>query len=369
MKKIYEISLIVIVILLLNSCATKENGSSGLQEIPVNVDQYASLNLSEIADEIKAIDLELTDSSLIKRIKKVLICDEYIIAAEREKIFQFDSNGKFIRQIGFMGQGPGEFNYIVDITVDTQNKNLYVIDGSKIIKFDIEGNFIKESPKNIADLGLFKNLSYANDELLLMSEYFDESINDKRCNRGMMYTLTPDFQLKDSIEVRTVCLDNPGFYINPFIDYITHNSENIYLHFLEVNIEPLVRDTLYIIKNNLLVPQLRLKFNNEGVDANGMKFVYLYNVYQSSRFVFAVYMNTRDGRQDIHQFCYDTRSQKGYDMKDGFVDDIHNIEERVKVRPLTSDTEQFYYLHTNMDNVSNIGEEPNPTLYIGKLKK
>jgi hypothetical protein len=54
-------------------------------------------------------------------------------------------------------------------------------------------------------------------------------------------------------------------------------------------------------------------------------------------------------------------------MKDGYTDDIHNLPDRVNIRPFDSDSERFYYLHTNMkpDDL----EEPNPTLYIGKLKK
>ena len=367
MKRSFEISLVIIVILLLNSCTTKE--SSGLREIFVDVDQNSFLNLSEISDEIKSIELELTDSSLIKKILKVLVCDEYIIALERKKILKFDHNGKFIKQIGSVGQGPGEFLNIIDIAADTENNSLYIACTGKIINLDFEGNLIKEYSEDMADLGMLKHLNFANDELIIMSEHFNESINDKRCNRAMIYKLNRDLQLKDSIGVRTVCLDNPGFWFNPYIDYITYTNKDTYFYFPEMNIEPFVRDTLYMLENNQLVPQLRLKFKNEGVATDGMKFVYLFNIYQASRFIFAVYTDTRDGKQDIHQFCYDTKLQKGYDMKDGFVDDIHNVEERVKIRPLNSDVEMFYYLHTNMNDVSDNGEEPNPTLYIGKLKK
>ena len=52
-------------------------------------------------------------------------------------------------------------------------------------------------------------------------------------------------------------------------------------------------------------------------------------------------------------------------LADNFLDDIHQIETRVNIRPCN--TENFYYLHTHIkpDDL----EEPNPTLYIGKLKK
>lgn len=66
-------------------------------------------------------------------------------------------------------------------------------------------------------------------------------------------------------------------------------------------------------------------------------------------------------------FCYDTKTGKGYNMQGGYTDDIKQIEKRVYIRPFNLDTERFYYLHTTMKPGDL--EEPNPTLYIGKLKK
>ena len=51
---------------------------------------------------------------------------------------------------------------------------------------------------------------------------------------------------------------------------------------------------------------------------------------------------------------------------DGFLDDIHTGE-RVNIRPLNTCTDEIYYVHTSYDNEDS--EEPNPTLYLGKLKK
>lgn len=55
-------------------------------------------------------------------------------------------------------------------------------------------------------------------------------------------------------------------------------------------------------------------------------------------------------------------------MKDGYTDDINKIGERVSIRPFDSDPERFYYLYTDKDQAVGL-DEPNPTLYIGTLKK
>jgi hypothetical protein len=88
-------------------------------------------------------------------------------------------------------------------------------------------------------------------------------------------------------------------------------------------------------------------------------------MYRSSRYVFAVYGNNAENI--FYRFCYDTRTGKGYNMEDGFTDDIHQIEKRVSIHPFNLNTEMFYFWYTHMkpDDL----EEPNPTLYIGKLKK
>jgi hypothetical protein len=365
MKQFPDIRVIFLLCFIVFSC--KNNGKTGLPVILVNVEQEVSLNLSEIAHNIKSIGLELTDQSLIKQIIKVLDCKEYIIVAERNGIMQFTCEGKFIRRIGTKGQGPGEYNNIIDITFDFKNKLLYVIDTRKIISYDSEGILVRELSTSESSLGMSKHINFIENELLLMSEHFAESIGDRRCNRAMIYKFNRNLQLTDSLEVRTVCLDKPGFWFNPFTDYLTWNEKNIQLYFPEMNPEPFVRDTLYTVKDKQLIPKLRLQFKNNGIGSENMKFVYLFNIYESSRFVFSVYMDTRDGKQDIYQFCFDNQTQKTYNMKDGFIDDIYNIEERVRIRPLNSNVEQFYYLHANLNNLS--GEEPNPTLYIGTLKK
>ena len=54
-------------------------------------------------------------------------------------------------------------------------------------------------------------------------------------------------------------------------------------------------------------------------------------------------------------------------MQGGYIDDVNNIEDPVGIRPLVTDSEWFYYWHINIEPDDE--EEPNPTLYIGKLKK
>jgi hypothetical protein len=164
-----------------------------------------------------------------------------------------------------------------------------------------------------------------------------------------------------------------------FSDFIVKNGTSIYVYPNEVyskwdapNVKVL-RDTLYRLEHNQLIPELKLKFRNDGFDGYGDKIIDLYNLYRSSRYIFAYYQYNPNNRErnteraKRYHFCYDTKTGQGYNMQDGYKDDIHGIEERVFIHPLSTDSEYFYYWYTHMN--PNDLEEPNPTLYIGKLKK
>ena len=88
----------------------------------------------------------------------------------------------------------------------------------------------------------------------------------------------------------------------------------------------------------------------------------MFNLYKSFRYVFALYRKN----SSLNNFCYDTKTEKGYNLKNGYTDDIHT-NKKVRIRPLDSDANKYYYTDTNVN--PDDSEEPNPTLYIGFLKK
>lgn len=366
MKNIY---FLLIISLLIVSCGEKKSGE--LQEIPVDTGlASASLPLSAFTDEITAIELELTDESLItpSQIIRVLFTEDQVIVGERGKIFVFGRDGKFIRTIGSKGQGPGEFINIRNLALDEKNKRLFVISSPKVICYDLDGNFLKESSPGRQNGMNVIDLNYVNGELLVLGERMGQAKNS--FNHSALYRLNDALQITDSCSIRDVYFGSPGFYIHPFENFIVYGNASIQLYYSDIYhdmqnpTEVVLRDTLYYFEKNRLIPELKLKFKNDGV-LNGSKYINLMNVYQSSRYVFAYYFNIQDNT--FHNFYYDTKTKEGCHVKDGYTDDINGIETPVKIRPLVTNTEFFYYWYTHIDDEDS--EEPNPTVYIGKLKK
>jgi hypothetical protein len=346
------------------SC-NREAKQREMLEIPIDIDQNISLPLSEIAEEITAIELELTDESLINtdNIQRIIITENDVIIAELNKIMVFNKDGKFVRTIGSRGQGPGEYRMINNLTFDEKNKRLFVNAFIKIICYDLNGNLIRES--NIRS----QDIHYNNDEILTIADYSRVTDEKGLHSRSVVYWLNDEFQIMDSCAIRNVYYEQESFFSIMNATYFSYGNSTVYFYYADLDLNTLnaiQRDTLYRLENKRFIPELKLKFKNDGIDNSGKKVIGLSEIYRSSRYIFAVYYNSRLNPIPFYYFCYDTQTGKGYNIK-GYTDDIHPIKDEIILHPNSLDTEMFYYLHTNMkpDDL----EEPNPTLYIGKLKK
>ena len=63
-------------------------------------------------------------------------------------IFVFDRTGKGLRKINRRGQGPEEYSFILGVTLDEENNEIFVRDISKgIIVYDLYGNYSRSFPR------------------------------------------------------------------------------------------------------------------------------------------------------------------------------------------------------------------------------
>lgn len=366
MKTLLKIVAIAVVVLLFGTCNSKDYGND-FTVLSVNIDENAALPMSEIAENIQAIELELTDESLIRShvILRVIVDGEHIFVAENRKIMLFDSNGKFIRQIGSIGQGPGEFVSVSDIAVDSKNKLIYISTSikKKILCYDYEGKFIKESPNDFIESNSTSNYIYFFDnELMILSETYKKS-EDGLINSISLLKLDQDFVISKRIHIREQKI--VAYWTNPlYSNVLSRDGKNDeYLYFYDTSPTLFVPDTLYQLKDDRLTSNLKLEFNHPTISGE-KKNVYLMNICKSQRYVYTYYMY--DPNSSYYQYIYDTKTGKGYNSKIGLTDDIHTGE-TFAIRPLANTSENFFYLHTNMNDDAT--EEPNPTLYIGTLKQ
>ena len=141
--------LLLLVITLLGCSSNKKQEMTSKLKIPVinlskNVSSVPSLLLSEVAEKLEIVPLEMTDESVLSDITEMQVTDHNIwIDHGREfYIYRFSRSGKFLNKIGSIGQGPGEYTNYSTFLVDEDKKEVYIIANTNgVLAYDFKGNF------------------------------------------------------------------------------------------------------------------------------------------------------------------------------------------------------------------------------------
>ena len=141
--------------------------------------------------------------------------------------------------------------------------------------------------------------------------------------------------------------------------YMSQTGTQTFVYYPVLTPEPIVRDTLYELRNNKLIPYMKLRFSDDGtVDSHNNNTKSLYNVWKSGMYIFANY-----SKKDQFLFIYNQKTGHGANMKDGIEDDIYN-NGKILIAPLQ---DSYFYYQFNPETLDD-NIEPNPDIYIGKLK-
>ena len=360
--------LLILLAVCLCVAACQTDNTDMLKTIPVDVEQDLSVNLSEIADDIKKVSLELTDESLITAIGKVVYADGMLIVNDRgRRVLVFNKEGRFLRQIGSRGQGPGEYTAIFDIAYDSDKKILYIISSGNILSYNIDGVFINEYKSSYN--ANFDYIFLRDGFLNLFAKRSGGRVGDKYISNVCMFRMDKDFEIADSLIVNTI-VHSGGLSSFLFGDYVSHADSKTFVFHPANTIEPFNRDTLYQLIDNTLTPSFRLRFSDEGyISADGIKPTSLRSIWRSERYLLAYY--TRFIRMDIPSenviFMHDLKTENSFNIIGGINDDVYNAG-KVLLRPLHNESDLFYCIVTpKLLDASK--EEPNPDVYIGRYRK
>jgi hypothetical protein len=164
MKKIYSI---LTGITLCIACSSPTNTRVTANSLyTINLDTIPEIQytmLSSIFKKVKTIILETTSESVIGGISNLQIFKNYIFILDSHsphKLFVFDTEGRFIRIVGDIGHGPGEYLQPNDFTIDPEKEEIYLLYAhTRINKYNIEGKFIEavKLDKNFANYIQFHN--------------------------------------------------------------------------------------------------------------------------------------------------------------------------------------------------------------------
>ena len=173
-----HMSLLLIGVFVLLGCSSNKKqepiSKSGIPVINLSEDvsTVPSLLLSEAAEKLEIVPLEMTDESVLSDITEMQVTDHNIwIDHGREfYIYRFSRSGKFLNKIGSIGQGPGEYTTYSTFLVDEDKKEVYIIANTNgVLAYDFEGNF----KRKIIDIQMILQLfSSPYDQYILNNQKF-----------------------------------------------------------------------------------------------------------------------------------------------------------------------------------------------------
>ena len=172
------------ILVLAFSCSKgRKNNIDGTSKHTINLDLCEGRHytpISTFCSSVKPILLETTDESSIGEIDKIHFYNNLIIIMDKSfanSIFIFDNDGHFIRKIGQVGNGPGEFASLADFTINRDGGYIYVLDNgtNKILAYDIKsGEYINSIEiESTGETGSY-SICYYNKKMFADIHNYDE---------------------------------------------------------------------------------------------------------------------------------------------------------------------------------------------------
>ena len=237
MKSKYFIFLIIITF----SCNSKNENLYETINLQKAFEDKKSININEIATNFESIRLETKDECLTGAGLAVYSNDQYLIAIDREKILLFDrKDGKFIREIGHKGNGPGEYSRTYSVMPFNEGKNIvYAGRNRKRYGYSLDGQ-LKDTlalPELVSEIGNIDDNVFAG----YLPDYFGDQKNKLALfsHKDPLIKTFPNYL--SAPKTSSIIVWNPGSWFY---------KQDKQLYFFQ-----LFNDTVFHVETNSLTPK------------------------------------------------------------------------------------------------------------------
>ena len=169
MIKTYAI--LTIILILLYTCSNqriRKDNSIILIDIEANMNKMEIQNLSCFTDNITYVPLQTSGDNYHSWISYCTLLGDYLLITNLKECFLYNREGKYIKKIGSVGRGPGEYDFALSVGFDSDT-NIYIQSLYDLLEFRKDGSFVKKD-KNFFMLNnsmdeFFQNWIIVNDSL------------------------------------------------------------------------------------------------------------------------------------------------------------------------------------------------------------
>ena len=327
-----HMSLLLIGIFVLLGCSSNKKqepiSKSGVPVINLSEDvsTVPSLLLSEAAEKLEIVPLEMTDESVLSDITEMQVTDHNIwIDHGREfYIYRFSRTGKFLNRIGSIGQGPGEYVNYLTFLVDEDKKEVYIFSTNNgVLVYDFEGGFKKQISDFQTMVGMFSSIYkqyILNDHKFFAIQNFGLYRSVDKDSLWSFVSLDDNFQKKrlfknpvhvgkeEQIIANRANMDR---MVNYWMEYLT--SVDIYNGQLTIKYPD--TDTIYCYDDatNQLLPQYAIFTDEEKgdyeathlwfKDRKSFDYFSIFSYYPTKDFVYLI----GSKGEEVYTYCYNKK--------------------------------------------------------------
>jgi hypothetical protein len=228
-----------------------------------NLPEADTLRLSSLFKPAKTIILETNENCLIGGINAIQAFDDYLFVLDMQganSLFVFNREGKFIRKIGSIGKGPGEYSMVMDFTIDPDKREFYLLDinTNRIHQYTLEGVYLR-TVTSLCDARI-KSIQYHNGAL------FTEVKSYSGANDCMLQKMDPEYGHCEAYYLSAAQYNlgwNEYYFVNTLSRFYGKTGQS-------PKFVQMFMDTVMTIRQGALIPYLAVKSKN-WISANDLK--------------------------------------------------------------------------------------------------
>lgn len=254
-------------------------------DIASNVFNLEKVYLSDFASKINYIPLENNiDFPIGGVVTRAYIdfSDDYIIDSDGMRCILYNSKGVFIRPIGRIGRGPGEYGGVTNVFI--RGNKIFVHDylNDDLLEYSVDGSFIDRHDSGFKPKGIlmvdYRNAYLLNDSLIMLNI---DNISGKEENKAYLFNME-------------------GTIVKAYRNYIFYNFEQsdpygwpVY-HTFEGNLyfKEVRNDTLFMLdKSYRMLPIYVFNLGKYGVPLNepvtrNPSYITVDGIFQTGKYIF-----------------------------------------------------------------------------------
>jgi hypothetical protein len=382
MKKIPVLCLLLAFII--TSCSQDESADKKSVEIIMLKEAFAnreSITINDISINFEYVRLETKDECLTGTRLAVYSNDQYLIAIDRKKILLFDrKDGKFIREIGHMGNGPGEYSRTYNVMPFNERKNIvYAGRNKKRYGYSLDGQ-LKDTlsiPELVSEIGNIDDNIFA---------AFRPDYQGGEKNKIII------FNHKDSL-IKTF----PNYLSAPKTSSVFVWNPNSWFYKLDKQLYfyQLFNDTVFHVETNSLTPKYVLNMGQysppyemkTSPEFESGKYFIMRTIQESSKYLFCSFNFNKKNYTAIFDKNKRTTVVNDYSPESGlgFINNINDfvplefssINEKDEltctidaykiIQWFKANPDKINQLPQNLRDLQNVKETDNPVILIAKL--